>query len=88
MLEAIAYTRLMAVGKVGTHFRIADEPIATRLRIEPDDPAGALMDCLQEGLTRVSEVIARIAKDNDRGAMVDFVEAKIMQISERSPIVR
>src|ERR1700754_3239631 len=56
----------VAVALVGGHHRVAVVPVELRLRVEPEEPAGALGDLGEDLGVRLAPVGARVA-EHDHG---------------------
>src|SRR5579884_4456798 len=83
-----ADARDVAVRKIPQHLGVAGAPARTMLGVQPDEPAGARADQLEQVDARIAEVAARVAENEDRGPPVELAEPAAREVGERAAVVR
>ena len=73
ILDRPASLRHVAVRAVAPHFGIPSAPKCLWFWIQPNDPAGALVDPTHDVCARVAVVGSRITEDDHSGAAIDGV---------------
>src|SRR3989454_323657 len=77
-----------AVGRVAVHLAVAEAPGHLVLGVEPDDLFGALLHVLEHPVVRQVVVVAPVAQDDDRGALVHRGQEVPVEGLEGTPEVR
>ena len=77
----------MRVGPVLAHLGIARVPSQFGLRVQPDNTLGAVIQLFQYLGMRFTVVVPRVAQNNDRGAVVDVVQAEFFEIQQCLTVV-